>query len=698
MESTVMKLILHPFSQRSLEDQLRIVSEGRPPPDVNAVPQTGGTDIEIVKQLEDLVYCKVQWLTSCPLRKGFFCWPCLLFNQTEGYWNLRGFSDWNSILENMRRHQKCFEHIQAELKLKMFRVQHLKSLDVEAETNMKQHAEIVKRHREVIKVLVDMICDYVAREHVPLKGDNYNGIIDPNDCLRYLEIVREFCSCDPKDTDDAMELIKQSPKIVNDVVDAITAVIKSSIRTEAKNSPYVSVILSEHSDVVNKPLVSTVLRYVNGVKVCERFLGFTDTIGSRQSNGVFQHISNVVEEFDISKRFLAYSLDGGVLPLNELVHLIELMEEKWINFFAPWCSHGLDTILEQGLRSIKECNYFFKTLNTIKCFFNKGSKGFKSFNDFMDQRNDNSILRNNTRWSNRKQIVIVTCIYRKDIIDFFNCVVGNPHTWDADDVAFAFGLRIGLQQFPTVFLLHLFSKIFEFMAPFRAVLKSSTPEKIIGGSACDTFKRDLATLRNCEFENMWLRTVNDVSNPSLPDMDVYRELYSCIINNLIQQVRVRFDDMNKLEFTQLLLRTNCCQNPVSRIVYASQLATELGSSLNCFDTKALCVEMDALQKSGCSFDFDALYEFLVKNDTGKVLPNLFRLSGLCYALPIRRLPAGGCNKLKDIKQWSCHQDGCLKPGDKSVLSVEVDLLGQLRKSETFYDEVIGRVNGTVQFV
>lgn len=103
------------------------------------------------------------WLTASTEWNKLFCWPCLVFNTSEGTWNSAGFNSLNSFIKAAIKHQASERHLTAVVHLKTFgesRVD-LRLDDQRRETSL--HNERVKKNRDVLKHLIDCVFFGTAR-------------------------------------------------------------------------------------------------------------------------------------------------------------------------------------------------------------------------------------------------------------------------------------------------------------------------------------------------------------------------------------------------------------------------------------------------------------------------------------------------------------------------------------------------------
>lgn len=98
-------------------------------------------------------------------------------------------------------------------------------------------------------------------------------------------------------------------------------------------------MLDETSDISNKSLLSTVLRYFsqNENKIVERFLGFNDMSADKTSGFLFNHYIQIVEEFKIKNKFEAQTYDGAAVMSGHLNGFQSKVLEKYPKAMFTHC-------------------------------------------------------------------------------------------------------------------------------------------------------------------------------------------------------------------------------------------------------------------------------------------------------------------------------------------------------------------------
>ncbi len=87
----VFDLLRVPFLRRLFVEKKKIISKGRPTPKLDGLTKAGKGFVRHFAEDND-------WLMASTERNKLFCWPCLLFNTSEGTWNSTGFKSLTAVI------------------------------------------------------------------------------------------------------------------------------------------------------------------------------------------------------------------------------------------------------------------------------------------------------------------------------------------------------------------------------------------------------------------------------------------------------------------------------------------------------------------------------------------------------------------------------------------------------------------------
>ncbi|XP_076330811.1 zinc finger MYM-type protein 1-like [Tachypleus tridentatus] len=312
MENDINELLRSPFSTKNYADKLRIV-QGKPRPSLPSLVSTHkDKKNEYVRHFSESHYDAIEWLTGCKIRFKLFCWPCLLFSTEKRVGNQQGYTDLNHLPAALQKHEKSRAHVQSSLSLKMFGKQRIETLvDTQRKAEISRHNEQVKKNREILKRLIDAVC-YLAKQELPFRGhDESNTSDDKGNYKEFLNTLRDYDTCLDSHLNTATVFQRTSPTVQNDLIQALSNVLKKHIKKEIDSARFVAIILDETSDVMSKSQLSTVLRFVCNGKVFERFIGFSDVSADRTADGLFSHVVDIAKEFEIENKLVGQMYDGA---------------------------------------------------------------------------------------------------------------------------------------------------------------------------------------------------------------------------------------------------------------------------------------------------------------------------------------------------------------------------------------------------
>lgn len=105
------------FYKLSFENKKHVIQLGRALPDmtINYKRRDG-----FFKHFHKSLYDKYTWMTgSCNFNK-MYCFPCLLFSESNSVWSRTGFADINNLVNSAKKHVQTEKHIRSCLLLHEF--------------------------------------------------------------------------------------------------------------------------------------------------------------------------------------------------------------------------------------------------------------------------------------------------------------------------------------------------------------------------------------------------------------------------------------------------------------------------------------------------------------------------------------------------------------------------------------------------
>ena len=553
-----------------------------------------------------------------------------------------------------------------------------------------------------MKRLIDCVC-FLGKQELSFRGhDESESSLNKGNYLECLDLIRLYDPILDEHLRTATIFRGTAPSLQNDLIQAISDTIIDHIRQEVQNCHFVSIMLDETCNISCESQLSTVLRYVHKGEAKERFIEFTDVSADKTAAALFEHVVKIVTEFKIESKLVGQTYDGAAVMSGHLNGLQRKVQEKSPHAVFVHCyAQVLNLVLQQALNCLRECRLFFKTLSGMSAFFTKSPKRTKALNDFVKRRLPNVAP---TRWCFVSRIVNTVCEERINLEDFFSYLSEDLEgVWDDDTVIKAKGFSAFLKEFKNVLLLEMFSYIFSLTDVLFNTLQSKSHDILSCSQKIMDTKNELQENRNSHFDNMWDAAVAKFAvteenctnekqkrrKKDSDDKDSMKRMYFEIIDNVCNQIDLRYQSFKKLEFCNLLhfpkyseYRSNFPDSLVCGM-------KETYSSL--FDFLKLKSELIVVYVS-TEFSNRSVHElvpFMEKNDLHTIFPETYKLAELILTIPSTTASVErSFSALKRIHTFLRNSQSQNRMTNLSIISIEKSVLVHLRERGTLYEAVI----------
>lgn len=686
-KSVIQDLLETPFSRRSLAEKVKIIKNGRPCPQLCNLKSVHKDKRDTyTRNFQVSQYDLYPWLCGCKNLNKLFCWPCLLFSKGDSAWSSAGFDKLNSLCTSQKKHRSSATHLQCTLDLLHFRQQRTdETLDSQRKFRNSKHNKMVCKNREVLKRLIDVTC-HLVNQDLPFRGhDESDSSLNRGNYIELLQFLKEYDTVLKDHIETATVFNATSSAIQNDLIQSIHDVVLDEITIQIQNAPFVAIMLDEASDAETFSRLSTVLRYIHEGKIEERFVGFTDVSTKRCCDGLFNHAQSIISKFNLKSKLVAQTYDGASVMSGDL-HGLQA------------CPHVLNVVLSQSLNNIPECKVFFASLNGIVTFTSHSSRRMCTLTEHLLRKIPSLAL---TGWSFSSCLVNVIDEHRVLIIEYFEDIE-KQDAWSANDKMAAIGYRKCLRKFETIFLLKLFSSVFASSDILYNVLQTDPQDVIFCATKVNEFQEYLHRERDTGFQLLW-KSSNDLAQPreikrlkcNLVDSveSKYRMLFYEIIDNLLNNLTVRFSNIEKMEFFALLncekfdvykLKSNFPDHLISKLIRVYEGEFDTGLLKN--ELMVLYGSEDIKGKSPYE-----ILQWLHGSSMATTFEQTYKLANLISTIPaITASAAQSFSALRRIRTYLHSTQGQDRLSQLSLLSVEKALLAELKKTPNFYDLVIAK--------
>ncbi|KAL4131731.1 hypothetical protein QTP88_009004 [Uroleucon formosanum] len=565
--------------------------------------------------------------------------------------------------------------------------------------SIEKHNETIKNNRYVVSRLIDATC-YLAKQELPFRG--HDEQITSTNRGNYVELINLMETLDLKlsgHLSTATVFSGLSGDIQNDLIQSISNVLMKRVTLEIKNVDFVSIIMDETTDVVSKSQLSIIFRYITHEGVQERFLGFVDVSQDRSAKCLAEYTFNILQGYNCENKLIAQTYDGAAVMSGQHNGLQALVRLKCKNAMFLHCyAHKLNLILKQSVDHIKECKVFFLTLSGLSSFFSKSTKRIYALEQEVKKKFPSVAP---TRWNYNSRLVEMMSEYKQEVLNLMGTIIENGEKWDSETLSCARGFFQTIQDFDFNFFLLIFGDIL----PQATILFNILQTKIFDVTYCNTkildFVNHLKNIRN-NFDQIWSKS-EQYSNTEMPlrskrlritevsedKKTNYRRLFFEIIDVLITKINERFSEISKLQFFSLLDFSKFDQ-------FVNQFPTSSMDSLKnsygeYFDFSILKSELTIVYSS-TEFhkrNINELWLYLKSTELSESLPQVTKLSSLILTIPATSAGAErSFSTLKRIHTYLRNSQSQNRLSALSILSIEKQLLTQIQKENSFYDEVI----------
>ncbi|XP_077294844.1 zinc finger MYM-type protein 1-like [Arctopsyche grandis] len=360
------------FANLERQEKLVIKSLGRLTPDliINRVSKSRKVNYE--RRFNSKYYNQHDWLTGCPEKNAFFCFPCLLYGN-EYLWTKLGVTDINHLTSILYKHERNSVHLRSVCKLGLLGTADINTGAYIGRQEINKHNEKVRRNREVLSKILDCLV-FCGKFELPMRG--YGETEHSTNSEVFIGLM-EFCG----KLDDHLKnhflnstMFKESAvKIQNELLECIVSVCKEEICKQIQKAKYIAVMTDDTSDISEHVQQVIVFRYELQGKVYERFWGLF-ILKSQDAEGlaecILEQLKSVLD--DENERLIAQTYDGAATIIGETGGVHTIIKKSYKNAHFIHCyTHQLHSIIEKAASQSSQVRIFFSSLATIPAYFNQ---------------------------------------------------------------------------------------------------------------------------------------------------------------------------------------------------------------------------------------------------------------------------------------------------------------------------------------
>ncbi len=362
--------------------------------------------------------------------------------------------------------------------------------------------------------------------------------------------------------------------------------------------------------------------------------------------------------------------------------------------FIHCYAHRLNLVLTQGASKLKECKVFFANLNGLAAFFSRSPKRTQLLDDMYKRRLPHVAP---MRWQYTSRLVNAVFEKRVALKELFDHILEHHDEYDEDTVLSADGFNARLEDFEFCFLLKTFNGIFEYAGVLFGILQTKTLDVEFCMARVNEFCDTVEQARG-KFSEIYEETVRVSGGPSVRrgqgtaqgDLRAhFQKLHNSILDNILSQIRNRFQDHEMFMFLSLL-------NSQHFQTYRKKLPQAAFSSLTqshgtLFDLPRLKTELTVMYAMA---DFEGkspadLHDFLLSKNLSESMGQLYALACLAVTIPVSTASVEhSFSALKRLKTYARNTTGQTRLSALASMSIEKDLLMDLKRTDKLYNRAI----------
>lgn len=700
----IVMLLETPFLSWKSVNKNDLLKVGRPIPVLSVLSPDKKHNKVFCRSFNANLYQLHSWLCGSHYAQKLFCWPCLLISQTKSVWNTVGYCDLKNLSRALKIHESSREHIHNYLGLKNIEKNCFTVVDViNGHGNLidnffkKNYNENVRLNRLFMEHLIDLVLFLGKQELAFYENDKSSNPLNKGNFKELFDMHIIRCSQEIQNHYKSMKntFPGSSKSIQNDLISCISEFLVNQIKREIRQCTFYSIQIDYTKNISQKTHYSIIVRYVTDKsELVERFLGFHNVSEDHSAQDLFNLIYSVLHEFDIENKLVALCYDGPCVMSGNLTDLQDRVKEVAPHALFTHClAHKLNLLLKQGCSINVKCRIFFANLSGIATYFHNSTSRINVVDNIVGKPIPQFAQ---TRWSSQSKILHILVNEWSGFIKVFDFISKDPKS-SSESICGAIGHLKNVKSFEFAFLALIFSDIFTFTDNLFNILQNMSfdleycMKKI--SLTCDLInKKRTESEFLIFFDKAGLltkppkATKNDSNNQS-----IFKMLFFEIIDNILMQLNIRFQDSNKLLFLQLADVTKFKQ-------YSSQFPENAFNELKFTyshlfnDVKKLKVELEVLyndvkyQSLEHIYDLLKIFEHVSLRD---VLPETHKLFALILTIPSTSVSIERhFSWLKKIKKYLRNNISKQHLSSLAILSIEKPLVQKLKETEPFYDNII----------
>lgn len=676
------------FSKLDLELKMRIKKLGRPTPNIN-LTKTAGKRTEgrtFTRRFTIGIYDRNDWICGCNVRNSLFCFPCLLYfnsNMDKGWGRSGpGVTDLNHLAAKIKNHERSKSHLHASMELALLgNANNAQKINSENRLAIAKHNEVVRKNRHIIARVISCV------KFCGLFELTFGGHDGADKSLNRRILFKELMDFSTKLDSSLQDHLSTSTVyfrgtseiIQNEILDCILNVCKTEILKEVSNANFLSILCDETTDVSNHCQMVLILRYVHGYKVCERFWSFLQ-VTDRTANGLVQHIQREVNHIISNPdklTLIAQSYDGASAT-NELGGGVQAkMRKKYpFAYFVHCYAHHLNLIMQKAAEQNPQVRMFFSDLSGIPAFFSNFTNQCGILEEIVKNRIPQVAL---TQWNFNSSLLNTIYENRESLIRCFQEICERME--NTITVREANAARRTLEDPNFMFWLTFFKKVFPHVDMLYNQLQARQIDSIQLKKAVFNFEAALLQIQEetVVIKEEWLSDTDDGTKRKRTEQTDMKSVYAKeICDVIITQIKDRLSYKGHLEADFLL--KNQLFNTFDNC-FPCEIFDRVTAAYPMLAKERLRTELEVMY-SRCEFSringATNILAFILKNNLESTFPEVVKLLKIILTTPMNTTDAERCfSTLKRVKILLRNSMSNDKPNALAMMSINRDFVREI---------------------
>ena len=520
-----------------------------------------------------------------------------------------------------------------------------------ADERLNNHNMIVSYNRTIIKLAIDAVL-----------YTNQIKVSDFDESFQYFyKLFEMFIKNSPREIENQYDILKnvlteermRSAQI--EIMDCIADHLQFQIQEEMMGAHFITVQIDDVSEPQTSSCSITVKYVTTSGRLVERFFGIHETSPGLTARELMNLAEEELESVDLESKLISLAHDSSVLKSAELSNLEVELQRK-----APQAlitkAHSLSTIMQLGCVSkIDSCRIFFATIQKIQEFLKQTPR--IANNDFLLRISSN--LETYYEWGYHSWFFNIIVDGWEELKSALQRILLDPKK-NADCIYEAKCFLNDMNDFEFAFLCMIFKLVFQItdFLYYQIYMNS-----LDNDYCCDlilTKNSDIASFKSEKRFQDILQSATSKAEPwkrfgyhDVEGIKKYKKLTHDIINTILEELQVKYNELDKFRWFRLTNPTHFQQ--FSDSFPTEDVATIEKTYPGVFDIQRLISELEMFYQDQSFWNSNTcnIPHLICKKDLHKdFFKETYKLFVLVMTVNFSKPFGSGRSSLQKLKSYS----------------------------------------------